>query len=132
MSLSRLLVNVLNRLQPSAEMVMLVSAIAVGVISGTCVTMFRKLILFAQEIYWHELAVVLSKNWHWLIIFIPMLGALVVSLVRFKLEQIETKSLGKAQVVRDMGQLPYAQASLKTIAAALSLGAGASGGLSDL
>ena len=122
MSLSRLLVNVLNRLQPSAETVMLVSAIAVGLISGTGVTLFRKLILFAQEIYWHELAVVLSKNWHWVIIFIPMLGALVVSLIRFKLEQVEAKS----QIVRDVGQLPYAQASLKTVAAALSLGAGAS------
>ena len=121
MSLSRLLVTVLNRLQPSAETVMLVSAIAVGVISGTGVTLFRKLILFAQEFYWHKLAVVFSANWHWAIILIPMIGALVVSLLRLKLDRVEVNVSN-----RDIGQLSYAQVPLKTVAAALSLGAGAS------
>ncbi|MEI6063968.1 MAG: chloride channel protein [Pseudanabaena sp. ELA748] len=121
MSLSRLLVTVLNRLQPSAETVMLVSAIAVGVISGTGVTLFRKLILFAQEFYWHKLAIVFTTKAHWLVILIPMLGALVVSLLRSKLDQSETGSSN-----RDLGQIPYAQIPLKTVAAALSLGAGAS------
>ncbi len=99
---------------------MLVSAIAVGVISGTGVTLFRKLILFAQEFYWHELAVVISAQWHWAIILIPMIGALVVSIVRLKLDQVE--ALGSN---RDMVQ-SYSQVPLKTVAAALSLGAGAS------
>jgi len=105
---------------------MLVSAIAVGVISGTGVTLFRKLILIAQELYWHELAVALSNPWHWAIILIPMLGALVVSLVRLQLDRVEAKTLGKAQIVSDVRQLPYSQVSLKTVAAALSLGSGAS------
>ena len=125
MSLSRLLVTILNRLQPSAETVMLVSAIAVGVISGIGVTLFRKLILIAQEIYWHDLAVALSNQWHWAIIFIPMLGALVVSLVRLRLDQVEAKTLSKGQIVSDVGQ-SYSQVPLKTLAAALSLGSGAS------
>ncbi|MCA6572500.1 MAG: chloride channel protein [Pseudanabaena sp.] len=125
MSLSRLLVTILNRLQPSAETVMLVSAIAVGVISGIGVTLFRKLILIAQEIYWHEIAVALSNQWHWAIIFIPMLGALVVSLVRLRLDQVEAKTLSKGQIVSDVGQ-SYSQVPLKTLAAALSLGSGAS------
>ncbi|MFN5748667.1 MAG: chloride channel protein [Pseudanabaena sp.] len=125
MSLSRLLVTILKRLQPSAETVMLVSAIAVGVISGIGVTLFRKLILIAQEIYWHEIAVALSNQWHWAIIFIPMLGALVVSLVRLRLDQVEAKTLSKGQIVSDVGQ-SYSQVPLKTLAAALSLGSGAS------
>ncbi len=136
MSLSRLLVTVLNRLQPSAETVMLVSAIAVGVISGTAVTLFRKLILFAQELYWHDFAVALSAKWHWAIIFIPMLGALVVSLLRLKLDQTESRPSGTAQLPatndiardtgRDIARSPYLQVPLKTVAAALSLGSGAS------
>ena len=126
MSLSRLLVTVLNRLQPSAETVMLVSAIAVGLISGTGVTLFRKLILLTQEIYWHDLAVVINGNFPWLIVTIPMLGALVVSLVRLKLDQVESVATGKPPASRDVGQIPYAHIPLKTIAAALSLGAGAS------
>ncbi len=100
---------------------MLVSAIAVGVISGTAVTLFRKLILFAQELYWHELAVVISAKWHWASILIPMLGALVVSVFRFKLDQAEAKAS-----THDVGQLSYSQIPLKTVAAALSLGSGAS------
>ncbi len=100
---------------------MLVSAIAVGVISGTGVTLFRKLILFAQEFYWHKLAVVLSAKVPWAIILIPMIGALVVSLLRLKLDRAETSASN-----RDIGQLSYVQVPLKTVAAALSLGAGAS------
>ena len=99
---------------------MLVSAIAVGVISGTGVTLFRKLILLAQEFYWHELAVFFSAKWHWAIVFIPMIGALVVSLLRFKLDQIEALAS-----TRELG-ISYSQIPLKTVAAAVSLGAGAS------
>jgi len=102
---------------------MLVSAIAVGLISGTGVTLFRKLILFTQEIYWHELAVVLSNNWHWAIIFIPMVGSLVVSLVRFKLDKLDQ---AEAKTSSPEIGLSYSQVPLKTVAAALSLSAGAS------
>ncbi|MEA5478284.1 chloride channel protein [Pseudanabaena galeata UHCC 0370] len=123
MSLSRLLVTVLNRLQPSAETVMLVSAIAVGLISGTGVTLFRKLILFTQELYWHKIAVVISNHLPWAIICIPMLGALVVSLLRFKLDKLDQVKASASS--RELG-LSYSQVPLKTVAAALSLGAGAS------
>jgi H+/Cl- antiporter ClcA/predicted transcriptional regulator len=119
MSLSRLLVTVLNRLQPSAETVMLVSAIAVGVISGTAVTLFRKLILFTQEFYWHKLAIVLTARANWLVVAIPLLGALVVSLLRSRQDEIEVSS-------RDLGQVSYTKIPIKTMAAAFSLGAGAS------
>ncbi len=102
---------------------MLVSAIAVGVISGTGVTLFRKLILFTQEFYWHKIAIVLSNQWHWAIIFIPMMGALVVSLLRFKLDQLDQAEAKASN--RELG-LSYSQVPLKTVAAALSLGAGAS------
>jgi H+/Cl- antiporter ClcA len=102
---------------------MLISAIAVGVISGTGVTLFRKLILFTQEFYWHKIAAVLSNQWHWAIIFIPMIGALVVSLLRFKLDELDQAEAKASN--RELG-LSYSQVPLKTVAAALSLGAGAS------
>lgn len=102
---------------------MLVSAIAVGLISGTGVTLFRKLILFTQELYWHKIAVVISNHWHWAIVFIPMIGALVVSLVRFRLDKLDQAEAKTSS--RELG-LSYSQVPLKTVAAALSLGAGAS------
>jgi H+/Cl- antiporter ClcA/predicted transcriptional regulator len=158
MQLSRPLVLLLNRFQPSAETVMLVLAIAVGLLSGTGVTLFRKLILFAQQIYWHDLAVIATSYSPIAIVFVPILGALVVSFLRLQLEQVETASGGNEihkhevhkteipknetptskETHKDLNKsdynfkqeirkfLPYIQAPLKTIAAALSLGAGAS------
>lgn len=126
MSLSRLLVTVLNRLQPSAETVMLISAIAVGLISGTAVTLFRKLISFTEEFYWHEIAVFFSAKGHWIVLFIPMMGALVVSLLRLQLDKYELAISPKAQPVTGDAGMPYFQIPLKTVAAALSLGSGAS------
>ena len=102
---------------------MLVSAIAVGLISGTGVTLFRKLILFTQELYWHKIAVVISNHLPWAIICIPMLGALVVSLLRFKLDKLDQVKASASS--RELG-LSYSQVPLKTVAAALSLGSGAS------
>jgi H+/Cl- antiporter ClcA len=127
MQLSRPLVVLLNRFQPSAEAVMLVLAILVGLGSGTGVLLFRWLIDVAQEFYWHQLAVLLSSYSSWAIALIPIIGGLIVSVLRSRLQQTEAGfgNLSNA-VAREGGRLPYAQIPLKTAAAALSLGAGAS------
>ncbi len=127
MQLSRPLVVLLNRLQPSAAAVMLVLAILVGLGSGAGVLLFRWSIDVAQEFYWHQLAVVLSSYSRWSIALIPVIGGLVVSVLRSRLQQTEVGfgNLSNA-VAREGGRLPYAQIPLKTAAAALSLGAGAS------
>jgi H+/Cl- antiporter ClcA len=127
MQLSRPLVVLLNRFQPSAEAVMLVLAILVGLGSGTGVLLFRWLIDIAQEFYWHQLAVVLSSYSSWAIALIPIIGGLIVSALRSRLQPTATgfDNLSNA-VAREGGRLPYAQIPLKTAAAALSLGAGAS------
>jgi H+/Cl- antiporter ClcA len=127
MQLSRPLVVLLNRFQPSAAAVMLVLAILVGLGSGTGVLLFRWLIDIAQEFYWHQLAVVLSSYSSWAIALIPIIGGLIVSALRSHLQQTEAGfgNLSNA-VAKEGGRLPYAQIPLKTAAAALSLGAGAS------
>lgn len=127
MQLSRPLVVLLNRLQPSAATIMLVLAILVGLGSGTGVLLFRWLIDAAQEFYWHYLAVELASYGSWTIVAIPIIGGLVVSSLRLRLQQSEAGfgSLSYA-VAKEGGRLPYTQIPLKTTAAALSLGAGAS------
>ncbi len=127
MQLSRPLVVLLNRFQPSAAAVMLVLAILVGLGSGTGVLLFRWSIDIAQEFYWHQLAVVLSSYNSWAIALIPIIGGLVVSALRLRLQRTEAgfDNLSNA-VAGEGGRLPYAQIPLKTAAAALSLGAGAS------
>jgi H+/Cl- antiporter ClcA/predicted transcriptional regulator len=106
---------------------MLVLAILVGLGSGAGVLLFRWFIDLAQEFYWHQLAVVLASYSSWAIALIPIIGGLVVSALRLRLQQTEAGfgSLSNA-VAKEGGRLPYAQIPLKTMAAALSLGAGAS------
>lgn len=127
MQISRLLVALINRLQPSASILMLILAIAVGLSSGVGVLLFRSLITFTEQLYWHDLAIYLAGINRYAIALIPVLGGLVVSLLRLNL-QASAAGLGQlsSAVVKEGGRLPYAQIPIKTIAAALSLGAGAS------
>jgi H+/Cl- antiporter ClcA len=127
MRISSPLVHLLNRFQPPAAVVMLVLAIVVGIASGIGVCLFRFLIEFTQNLYWHDLALKLSAINPWAIAIIPVLGGLVVSILRIYIQQTEAgfSSLSSA-VAKDGGRLPYAKITFKTIAAAMSLGAGAS------
>lgn len=127
MHLSRPLVTLLNRMQPSAAIVMLALAIVVGLSTGVGVLLFRSLIAILQKLYWHDLAIEIMAVNKYAIALIPVLGGLIVSLLRLKFQENEA-SFGKLSnaVVKEGGRLPYAQIPLKTAAAALSLGAGAS------
>lgn len=121
------LVQLLNRLQPPAEAVLLVLAIAVGLITGTGVLLLRKLILLAQELYWHDLGSSLNA-WHPLApALVPVIGAGVVSLLVRQIAKPQSAQAERvAAISQQLGHLPYHQMPLKTTAAALSLGAGAS------
>jgi len=127
MRFSYSLVHLLNRFQPPVAVVMLVVAIVVGITTGIGVCLFRFLISFAQNLYWHELALKLNAINPWAIAIIPLLGGIVVSFLKIYLQPTEAGfgSLAKA-VAKDGGRLPYAKIPLKTVAAAMSLGAGAS------
>ncbi len=132
MRVSSSLVQLLNRFQPSAAVVMLVVAIVVGIASGIGVCLFRFLISFTQNLYWHDLALKLNEINPWAIAIIPILGGLVVSFLRTYIHAADIKAadggLGDLSeaVAKEGGRLPYAKIPLKTIAAAMSLGAGAS------
>ncbi len=124
---SNFLVNLLNRLQPSESTVLLVLSVVLGLSSGAAVLLFRWLVEIAQTFYWRYLAIWLSQFHPYAIALVPIIGALVVGFLHLGLQKAET---GFAQlsyaVAKEGGRLPYAQIPLKTTAAALSLGAGAS------
>lgn len=121
------MVHLLNRFQPPAAVVMLVVAIVVGITSGIGVCLFRLLITFTQNLYWHDLALKLNELNPWAIAIIPVLGGIVVSFLKIYIKPTEEgfKGLSNA-VATEGGRLPYANIPLKTLAAAMSLGAGAS------
>ncbi|AFY73933.1 chloride channel protein EriC [Synechococcus sp. PCC 7502] len=127
MQISSILVNLLNRFQPQAAVVMLVVAMIVGIATGIGVCLFRFLIGFMQNLYWHDLALKLNTINPWAIAIIPVLGGLVVSFLRIYIQQTEAGFSGLSNAVaKEGGRLPYAKIPLKTLAAAMSLGAGAS------
>ncbi len=127
MRISRPLVGFLNRIQPSASVTMLIVATVVGISSGVGVLLFRRLIDMAQYFYWHDLSLKLTEFKPWAIAIIPILGGLIVSFLRLQLKQTEAGFSNLANAVaKEGGRLPYAQIPLKTIAAAMSIGAGAS------
>lgn len=121
------LVNLLDRYQPAAAWLMLFLAITVGTTTGLGVTVFRFLIGLAQNFYWHDLALTLSALHPWAIALIPLIGGLVVSCLRIFIPQAEGgfEDLSNA-VSRDGGRIPYGKTPIKTLAAAMSLSAGAS------
>lgn len=119
------LVQLLNRLQPPAETVLLILSIGVGLVTGIGVLLFRKLIAFAQELYWHDLAVQLNAVDHALLILVPLLGAGLVAILRLQFQGSQNCQRVKS-IAKQLGQLPYKQAPAKTTAAALSLACGAS------
>ncbi|NJK35436.1 MAG: CBS domain-containing protein [Oscillatoriales cyanobacterium SM2_2_1] len=117
MTTSRLLVAILNRFQPSAATVVLGSAIAVGVVAGSAVTVFRKSILWAEGFYWQTLL-------HWLtpiaviaVAVVPVLGALLVALMHWWAERLPQANAE---------QINLGQTLLRAMMAVVSLGAGAS------
>ncbi|MFN3926533.1 MAG: chloride channel protein [Pseudanabaenaceae cyanobacterium] len=120
------LVKLLNRLQPPAETVLLVLAIGVGLATGTGILLFRKLILLAQELYWHDLAVQLRAVHPWLLALIPILGGGLVALLRLPLDRAPSTSRRIQAIAKQLGLLPYQEMPVKTTAAALSLACGAS------
>lgn len=127
MRISSTLVHWLNRFQPPAAVVMLVVATVVGIASGIGVCLFRFLITFTQNLYWHDLALKLNVINPWAIALVPILGGTIVSFLRIYIQPSEAGFRGLSNAVaKEGGRLPYAKIPLKTIAAAMSIGAGAS------
>ncbi len=120
-------VRLFNRLQLPGEVVVLCMALCVGIATGAGVLLFRSAIEWARSFYWHDLALWLM-GWHrGAVVLVPALGGLVVSLFYLRLRPAEGGVVQVSDAVaRQDGRLPYAQIPLRTAAAALSLGAGAS------
>jgi H+/Cl- antiporter ClcA/CBS domain-containing protein len=105
----------------------LVLSVILGVSSGAAVLLFRWLVELAQTFYWRYLAIWLSQFHPYAIALVPIIGAFVVGFLHLRMQKAET-GFGQLSyaVAKEGGRLPYSQIPLKTTAAALSLGAGAS------
>jgi len=120
------LAHLFNRLQPAPETVVLLLAVLIGTGTGAGVVLFRFL---AQGLHFLMLADVfgyLSAWGHWTLILIPLLGGMVVGLMRWWLGGFGPGLTALMETVQEGRELGPLKPISKMLAAAISLGSGAS------
>lgn len=127
MAATNFLVNLLNRLQPAEPTLLLVLSVLIGLSTGLVVLVFRWLVELCQSIFWRSLSLWVLQIHPWAIALVPIIGGLIVGILH---QQTRKSESGFSQlsyaVANEGGRLPYGQIPLKSLAAAVSLGAGAS------
>ncbi len=124
----------IDRVQPSETVVMFALAIVVGVTTGAGVWLFKQLIEIANHLFFGVLGGALSPLGGWSVLLIPTIGGLIVG-VLIVLFVGEERHHGVAGIMEAValagGRLRYKRIPIKTVAASISIGAGASVGPED-
>jgi len=124
----------LDRWQPSESVVLGGAALVVGLTSGMGVWLFKQLIDLAHRLTYDGLGGVLSAAGPWLIALVPVVGGLSVGLLLHFFVG-EERHHGVAGIMEAValagGRLRYKRIPAKAVAAAISIGAGASVGPED-
>ena len=124
----------LDRLQPSESTVLVGAALLVGLAGGAGVWVFKRLIDLAHLIAFDRLGAFLAQYGSWTILIVPLVGGVVVGLI-IRYFVGEERHHGVAGIMEAValggGRLRYQTVPAKALAAAISIGAGASVGPED-
>ncbi|WP_421656622.1 chloride channel protein [Leptothermofonsia sp. ETS-13] len=118
--------QVLNRLQPSPETVVLMLAVAIGSGTGFAVVLFHYLIEKIHTLMLEDFMGVIAPLGPWTLACIPVVGGFVVGLMRWKWQDFGPGIATLLSTAQGAGSVSPSQASAKAIAASVSLGTGAS------
>lgn len=123
-----------ERLQPSESVVLGALALLVGLTSAAGVWLFKGLIDLVHQFAFVDLTTALHPLGSWVVLLLPVLGGLVVGLIlHFFIG--EERHHGVAGIMESAalagGRLRYKRVPAKAIAAAISIGSGASVGPED-
>ncbi|BAZ43585.1 chloride channel protein [Chondrocystis sp. NIES-4102] len=125
-SVSGYLTDRLNRFQLTPETLVFVVALVIGVSSGLVVIFFRYLIELCQAISYEKLLGIISVWGGWTLLLIPALGGLIVGMMKWLFPQVLGQDFySLISNTREQKIAPWRPA-LKMVAAAISLGTGAS------
>ena len=122
-----------NRFQPSETLVMTGVALLVGLLSGLGVWLFKQIIALVSTGSFTYLAGWLRPLGKWSIALIPVAGGLAVGLIAhffIKENHAGVAGIMEAEALAG-GRLRYQRAPVRVVAAALSIGSGASLGPED-
>src|SRR5512140_3055140 len=124
----------LDHVQPSETVVMFALALIVGITTGAGVWIFKGLIELARHLFFDVLGGALSLLGCWTVLLIPAIGGLVVGVFMY-LFVGEERHHGVAGIMEAValagGRLRYKRIPAKAVAAAISIGSGASVGPED-
>lgn len=118
--------HLFNRLQPSPETVVLLLAILIGTGAGAGVVLFRFLTQVLHFVMLGDIYGYLSAWGHWTLALIPLLGGLIVGLMRWRLRDFGPGLTALMETVKEGRELGPLKPISKMLAAAISLGSGAS------
>jgi H+/Cl- antiporter ClcA/CBS domain-containing protein len=121
-----MLAPVVNRFQPSPEAIVLLLAIFVGGGGGLGVVLFRYLIELTHHLLQENLMGWLGQFGGWTLALIPMLGGAIVGLLRWQMKDFGQGLGGLRGAIDNAQDIPILRPVTKAIAAAVSLGSGAS------
>lgn len=118
--------RILNWLQPSPEAIVLLLAVLVGTGAGSGVVLFRALIHAAHHFMFGDVSSFLSSWGHWTLALIPLLGGVVIGLMRWRMRDFGPGLATLLEVVQGNRELLLLNPITKMVAASISLGSGAS------
>lgn len=119
-------IKIFNRLQPTPETILLLLAALIGGVTGMGVVTFHYLIYFIHSLTLDHLMGFISRWGAWTLACVPTLGGVVISLMRLSIRDFGpgiTSLIAAAQGLRELTPLRPVS---KMLAAAISLGTGAS------
>jgi H+/Cl- antiporter ClcA/CBS domain-containing protein len=116
----------LARLQPSPETVVLLLAVLIGTGAGMGVVLFRSLIDLIHHVMLGELLGFLSAWGAWTLALIPIVGGLLVGLMRWRIRDFGPGLTALMEMVQGGHELLPLKPVTKMVAASISLGSGAS------
>lgn len=117
---------VLNRLQPSPEVVVLLLAILIGTGAGVGVVLFHYLIDIIHKLALEDLMGAISPWGAWTLACIPILGALIIGLMRLFAPDFGPSMSTLIASIESGRELTPLRPITKMVAASVSLGTGAS------
>ncbi len=115
-----------NQLQPTPETIILMSAVVIGIGAGVGVLLFRSLIGIIHHWMFEELMGQIYQLGAWTLACVPTLGGVLVALIRWVLKDLGGGISSLISAVQSGKEFSPLKPVMKAIAAAISLGSGAS------
>ncbi|MBE9145945.1 chloride channel protein [Planktothrix mougeotii] len=125
-SVSDRLTSLLNRLQPPPQFLILMFALLIGGGTGLVMVLFHKLVELFQRLTLEDFMGLMVPFGLWTIALIPPLGGLIVGLIRCRYQEFFGEGISSLINTQRIQIISPLRPFIKLLAAAISLGSGAS------